>query len=88
MTNIITIYLLVINIISFIFMGLDKWFSIKRKRRISEFTLLFLSFIGGFIGEMLGMLIFRHKTLHIKFIILNPLFLISWILMIIYFDLI
>ena len=43
-------YLIIINIISFIIMGLDKLFAIKNKRRISENTLLFLSIIGGVFG--------------------------------------
>ena len=68
-------YLVIINIIEFIIMGIDKFLAIKHKYRIPEFTLLFLSLIGGSIGAVLGMLIFRHKTKKLKFKILFPLFL-------------
>ena len=83
MINYFVYYLIFINFLSFTLMGLDKWFSIKKKRRISEFSLLLVSFIGGSIGEMFGILIFRHKTKHLKFILLNPLFLLIWILIMI-----
>ncbi|WP_415327591.1 DUF1294 domain-containing protein [Chryseobacterium sp. MMS23-Vi53] len=53
--------LILINLISFIIFGLDKKKSIKHQRRISENTLLGVSFIGGTAGAIAGMLIFRHK---------------------------
>ena len=73
------VYFIVINIITFIIYGLDKYKSIKHKYRISENTLIFLALIGGFIGAFFGMIIFHHKTKKIKFIILIPLILIIWI---------
>ena len=72
----INIYLLIINIISFLLMVLDKIQAIKKKHRISETSLLFISSIGGSLGTFLGMLTFRHKIKKIKFIILVPLFII------------
>ncbi|WP_306619885.1 DUF1294 domain-containing protein [Chryseobacterium ginsenosidimutans] len=55
-------YLLaIINLITFIIFGLDKRKSMKHQRRISENTLLGVSFLGGTIGALLGMLLFRHK---------------------------
>ncbi|WP_083582414.1 DUF1294 domain-containing protein [Chryseobacterium limigenitum] len=54
--------LLTINLLSFIVFGLDKRKSVKHQRRISENTLLSLTFLGGTIGSLLGMLIFRHKV--------------------------
>lgn len=76
-------YLIIINIIEFILMGLDKLFAIKHKERIPEITLLFLSFIGGSIGAILGMIIFKHKTKKWKFKILYTIFLLMHILLII-----
>ena len=70
------IYLIIVNIASFIIYGTDKLLAIKQQSRISETALLTLSLIGGSIGALLGMIIFHHKTKKIKFIILNPLFLI------------
>lgn len=51
----------------------------KSLRRVPERVLLTLSLLGGSIGAMLGMLIFRHKTRKDKFRILVPLTLILWI---------
>ena len=76
-------YLIIINVIEFIIMGIDKLLAIKHKNRIPEFTLLFLSFIGGSIGAILGMFTFRHKTKKLKFKILFPLFLIIHIYLIV-----
>ncbi len=70
------IYLVIINIISFILMGLDKLLAIISKRRISENTLLFISLIGGGIGTIFGMFLFRHKIRKLKFKIIVPLSLI------------
>ena len=64
------IYLVVINIIAFLAMGIDKRRSIKNEWRISEKALFTLAFIGGSIGSILGMYIFRHKTKKIYFQIL------------------
>ncbi|NML69939.1 DUF1294 domain-containing protein [Chryseobacterium sp. RP-3-3] len=54
--------LLIINLFTFLIFGWDKRLSIQHKRRISESTLLGFAFIGGTLGAILGMLIFRHKV--------------------------
>lgn len=59
-------YIIVINIITFIIYGIDKYQAIKQKERISEFSLLLLSSISSY-GAALGMVIFHHKTKKIKF---------------------
>ena len=64
------IYLVVINIIAFLAMGIDKRRSQKKEWRISEKALLGLAFIGGSVGAILGMYVFRHKTKKIYFHIL------------------
>lgn len=53
--------------------GIDKSFAKNKKRRISEKTLLLLSFLFGGIGAMFGMVLFNHKTSKLKFRILVPL---------------
>ena len=73
-------YLIIINIFLFILYGIDKLLAIKKKNRISEFSLLLISFFGGGIGSILGMIIFNHKTKKVKFWILNILFTILWII--------
>ena len=70
---IINIYLIILNIITFLIMGIDKYLAIKKKYRISEFHLLTLTLFGGSVGSLLGMIIFRHKTKKMKFLIIIPL---------------
>ena len=72
-------YLLIINIISFIIYGIDKYKSIKHKYRISENTLIILAILGGAIGAFLGMITFHHKTQKKKFIILIPVIMLIWV---------
>lgn len=72
-------YLIFVNLITFIICGYDKLMAIKHRYRIPEDMLLFLSFIGGCLGFILGMLIFRHKTKKLKFTALEPAFLGMWI---------
>ena len=71
-------YLLIINVISFIFYGIDKFLAYKHYFRISEKLLFFLAILGGDLGALLGMLFFRHKTLKFKFYLVNIIFLILW----------
>ncbi len=62
------------SVLAFIFYGVDKKRSKRRRaRRISERTLLLLSIFGGGIGAFFGMRIFRHKTKHMNFRIIVPL---------------
>ena len=72
MKLIIAVYLILINLITFIVYGVDKSLAIKHKWRISEATLIMLAVIGGSIGAFLGMQVFRHKTKHMKFVIGVP----------------
>ena len=73
------IYLIIINTISFISFGIDKRKAILKRQRISENTLLTMSFIGGVLGAILGMILFRHKIRKVKFLIFMPLFLLLWV---------
>ena len=71
------IYLLIINAAAFMIMCLDKQLAKHHQRRIPEATLMGLgaAFLGGSLGSLLGMLIFRHKTRKPKFYITVPLLL-------------
>ena len=62
--NALLYYLIVINIVTFLVYGIDKWKAKQGSWRISEATLLILAVIGGSIGALLGMKIWHHKTLH------------------------
>ena len=65
-------YLLVMNLVTFLVFGLDKW-KAKRKvkneavRRVPERVLFLLALLGGSVGALLGMKAFHHKTLHKTF---------------------
>jgi uncharacterized membrane protein YsdA (DUF1294 family) len=61
------IYLIVINILTFLVFGIDKWKARRGKWRIPEGTLIWMSIIGGSIGALMGMYLFRHKTQKRKF---------------------
>lgn len=83
MNLIVNIYIIVINIISFILYFIDKRLAIKHKYRIPEKVLILFSIFGGALGSLLSMSLFHHKTKHIKFMVINPLFLFIWIYIII-----
>lgn len=76
-------YLVIINIISFILYGLDKYLAIKKKFRISEISLYVVSIIGGCFMGIVGMKLFHHKTRKITFWIVNVISIIIWIYIII-----
>lgn len=77
-------YLILINIIGFILILVDKIKACKNKWRIKENTLLFISIIGGSIGELISILIFHHKTKKNKFIIFIPLLILIQIIIYLY----
>ena len=66
------IYFIIINIVGFAIMGIDKRKAIKRTFRIPEATLFIVALIGGSIGSILGMQVFRHKTRHWYFVFGMP----------------
>ena len=79
MANALLYYLIVINILTFAVYGIDKWKARQGSWRISESTLLMLAVIGGTIGALLGMQVWRHKTMHLKFKYGLPLILLAQI---------
>lgn len=62
--TILGIYLMVINLIGFFIMGMDKKRAIRGAWRISEASLFSVALIGGALGCTLGMHFFHHKTKH------------------------
>ena len=79
----IVIYLILINIIAFLAMYIDKRKAKKGKRRIPEKTLFILVGLGGGIGGILVMYLFRHKTKKTRFVIGFPAILIFEVLVVI-----
>ena len=65
--NILLIYLLAANIVTFVVFGIDKYKAKRGLWRIPEASLLTMAIIGGSIGAWLGTKVWHHKTLHKKF---------------------
>lgn len=78
-------YLLLINLLLFLLMGIDKRAAKRKKWRIPERRLLTLGIIGGGIGGILGMLVFHHKTHRIYFTICYVVNIICWGIAFLYF---
>ena len=74
----ILIYLIAVNLVAFFLCYTDKRRAQKERWRIPEATLLLWSGIGGAFGFLIGMRRFHHKTRHLKFQILVPLFMVLW----------
>ena len=74
--EIVIVYLVVINMATFLTYGIDKWMAKKSLWRIREASLLGLAVLGGSIGAWLGMKVWHHKTMHKKFKYGLPLILI------------
>ncbi len=67
------LYLFLINVLTFILMGIDKYRSRKNQWRIKEITLIILGIMGGGTGIILAMLVFHHKINRRKFYLGMPL---------------
>lgn len=75
---------LFVNILGFILMYVDKQKAIKHQWRISENTLMLVAALLGSFGVYGGMLVFRHKTKHLKFKIFVPVLIIIHLVIINY----
>ena len=71
------IYLAAISVISIIVTTEDKIKAIKHRRRIRERTLLILSALGGSVAMLITMLLIRHKTRHLKFMVGIPVIILA-----------
>ena len=81
----ILIYLIIINLITFIVFALDKIYAIKKKWRFKEISLLGMCFVGGAIGGFLAMYLFRHKNKKKLFVIGVPLIIVIHLFIILWF---
>lgn len=70
--ELLTTYILIINMTAFCVSGIDKSAAIHNRGRIPEKTLFLLAVIGGSVGIYASMFLFRHKTKHISFMIGIP----------------
>lgn len=81
--DLLIIYLVIINAVGWLLMLIDKQKAIRSKWRIPERVLLGLGLLGGSLGCFIGMRMFRHKTMHLKFSLGIPLILAVHILLLI-----
>lgn len=80
--KLLIIYILVVNVITFVTYGVDKYKAKKSQWRIPEAALLWMAVWGGSIGALLAMRCFRHKTQHWKFALGLPLILVLQLILI------
>lgn len=73
----LAVYWAVICLVTFILFGIDKYNAVKDRDRISIVTLLLFSFLGGAVGGLLAMYIFRHKTRKSYFTVGLPLMILT-----------
>ncbi|MBQ1250696.1 MAG: DUF1294 domain-containing protein [Clostridia bacterium] len=87
MEKYILLWLAGINLLALVLCGIDKWKARRDRWRIPEKTLFLSAILGGSIGLLAGMHLFRHKTKHKSFTIGVPLIFIfqlgiaAWLLM-------
>ena len=79
------IYLIIVNLVGFFIMWLDKRKAKKGEWRIKETTIVIVTALGGGIGTIAGMYTFRHKTQKVGFVIGLPLITILEAITILYF---
>jgi uncharacterized membrane protein YsdA (DUF1294 family) len=70
-SSLVLAYYLIINIAAFVIYGYDKFSAKRGGWRTPESVLLGLSLLGGAFGGLLAMILFRHKTRHTVFWVLN-----------------
>lgn len=69
---VVPIIFAVMNAVGFALMGADKSRAENGAFRIPERTLIAVAFMLGGVGSLAGMIAFRHKTRHVKFVVLLP----------------
>ena len=75
-SSLFLIYLIILNLLGFSLMGMDKQRARRHQWRIPERTLFLAALLGGSVGALTGMYFFRHKTKHWYFVIGIPAILI------------
>jgi len=83
-TTIIVFYLVILNVLTFLLYGIDKWKAKRSRWRIPESVLLGMAAVGGSVGAWLGMHVWHHKTQHKKFRYGVPAILVAQIVMLVW----
>ena len=82
--HLILLYLIIINAAGFLLMLIDKQKARRGAWRIPEATLIWVAILGGSIGSLIGMYLFRHKTRHLKFLLGIPVILFAQLALLIW----
>lgn len=82
--KILIIYFIGINLVTFIAFGIDKRRAAKHRYRIPEKNLFGLAIVGGSIGALFGMYVWRHKTRVWYFVVGIPVILVMQVAVIIF----
>lgn len=85
MEYIVWIYVIVINLMGFLIMGIDKAKAKRNAWRIPEKTFFILTLLGGGLGSWVGMYTFRHKTKHWYFVVGIPAIFLLELVAVVYF---
>lgn len=73
-SSVLLIWLVVaINLSGLLIMGWDKWCARRHRRRVPEKRLWTIALISGSLGVLAGMVLFRHKTQHLQFVVGVPI---------------
>ena len=83
--DLVLVLLLLLNALTFVVYGIDKWRAQGGRWRIPERTLLLLAAFSGALGASLGMIVWNHKTAHKRFRYLVPFFVLLQGLLAFYF---
>ena len=77
-------YILSVNIFTFLLLVIDKIYSLKEKKRVSEMSLYLFSLAGGIFGALIAMFITKHKIRKKLFLSIQSVIAIIWIISIYY----
>lgn len=83
MEKLFLVYIFIISIVTVVLTVYDKIAAKRRAFRISEATLILCGIFGAALAELVTMLIIRHKTRHIKFMLGLPLIITAQIILLI-----
>ena len=83
--RVILSFILIVNVLTFLLYGIDKWKAKRSRWRIPESVLLGMAAVGGSVGAWLGMRVWRHKTQHKKFRYGVPAILVAQIVLLVCF---
>lgn len=85
MEKLLFVYIFIISVVTVILTVYDKRAAKKGRFRISEATLILCGVFGGALAELVTMLIIRHKTRHIKFMLGLPSIIIAQLIIFVVF---